>query len=167
MRVRWPPSCGPLVSRSNHAWPSDHEHSPAAGRGHSQSITIRCCAAPEAGSRWGTLGPIVWPTAIRRRPLADRGSPGRTHGKAVANPRITVCSTVVLTALSPAPRNRSILPDPFVQRDRTPASNILANKHQSSCATPGCRAACSPPTPTSSVIAAKPGTSSWISPGAS
>ena len=28
----------------------------------------------------------------RRRPLADRGSPGRTHGNAVANPRIRVCS---------------------------------------------------------------------------
>src|SRR3954454_11667288 len=47
-----------------------------------------------------------------RRPLADRGSPGRTHGNAVTNPRIRVCSTVVLTALSPAPRTRSILPQP-------------------------------------------------------
>src|SRR3954454_25198986 len=45
-----------------------------------------------------------------RRPLADRGSPGRTHGNAVTNPRIRVCSTVVLTALPPAPRTRSILP---------------------------------------------------------
>ena len=70
--------------------------------------------------------------ALHRRPLADRGSPGRTHGNAVTNPRIRVCSTVVLTALSPAPRNRSILPDPLVQRDRTPASNILDNEHQSS-----------------------------------
>src|SRR3954463_10897000 len=47
-----------------------------------------------------------------RRPLADRGSPGRTHGNAVTNPRIRVCSTVVLTALPPALRNRSILPHP-------------------------------------------------------
>ena len=47
-----------------------------------------------------------------RRPLADRGSPGRTHGNAVTNPRIRVCSTVVLTALPPAPRTRSILPQP-------------------------------------------------------
>src|SRR5690349_2476257 len=47
-----------------------------------------------------------------RRPLADRGSPGRTHGTAVTNPRIRVCSTVVLTALPPAPRTRSILPQP-------------------------------------------------------
>jgi len=37
--------------------------------------------------------------------LADRGSPGRTHGNAVTNPRIRVCSTVVLTALSLAMRN--------------------------------------------------------------
>ena len=47
-----------------------------------------------------------------RRPLADRGSPGRTHGNAVTNPRIRVCSTVVLTALPPAPRTRSNLPQP-------------------------------------------------------
>src|SRR3954466_7353841 len=47
-----------------------------------------------------------------RRPRADRGSPGRTHGNAVTNPRIRVCSTVVLTALPPAPRTRSILPQP-------------------------------------------------------
>ena len=47
-----------------------------------------------------------------RRPLADRGSPGRTHGNAVTNPRIRVCSTVVLTALPPALRKRSILPQP-------------------------------------------------------
>src|SRR4051794_19734334 len=47
-----------------------------------------------------------------RRPLADRGSPGRTPGTAVTNPRIRVCSTVVLTALPPAPRTRSSLPQP-------------------------------------------------------
>src|SRR5215203_3617406 len=47
-----------------------------------------------------------------RRPLADRGSPGRTHGTAVTNPRIRGCSTVVLTALPPAPRTRSSLPQP-------------------------------------------------------
>src|SRR5215208_1998524 len=92
-----------------------------------------------------------------RRPLADRGSPGRTHGNAVANPRIRVCSTVVLTALSPAPRNRSILPDPFVQRDRTPASNILDNEHQSSCATTGSPTGSPPPTPTSSITPARLG----------
>jgi hypothetical protein len=28
---------------------------------------------------------------IRRRPLLDRGSPRRTHGNAVSNPRIRVC----------------------------------------------------------------------------
>jgi hypothetical protein len=45
---------------------------------------------------------------LHRRPLADRGSPGRTHGNAVINPRIRVCSTVVLTVLPPALRNRFI-----------------------------------------------------------
>src|SRR5215211_3786229 len=49
---------------------------------------------------------------FHRRPLADRGSPGRTHGNAVTNPRIRVGSTVVLTALPPAPRTRSSLPQP-------------------------------------------------------
>ena len=56
---------------------------------------------------------------LHRRPLADRGSPGRTHGNAVTNPRIRVCSTVVLTALSPALRNGFILPCPVLRRDRT------------------------------------------------
>lgn len=45
----------------------------------------------------------------RGGPLADRGSPGRTHGNAVFNPRIRVCSTVVFKTLSPALRNRFIL----------------------------------------------------------
>ncbi len=49
---------------------------------------------------------------LHRCPLADRSSPGRTHGNAVTNPRIRVCSTVVLMALPPAPRNRSTLPQP-------------------------------------------------------
>ena len=49
---------------------------------------------------------------LHRRPLADRGSPGRTHGNAVTNPRIRVCSTVVLTVPSPALRNSFIPPRP-------------------------------------------------------
>jgi hypothetical protein len=48
---------------------------------------------------------------------ADDGFPGRTHGNAVTNPRIRVCSTVVLTALPPAPRNRSILPQPVPETE--------------------------------------------------
>src|SRR4029450_1550173 len=63
-----------------------------------------------------------------RRPLADRGSPGRTHGNAVTNPRIRVCSTVVLTALPPAPRTGSILPQPV-------PDNGLAHPHPTSVAT--------------------------------
>ena len=39
----------------------------------------------------GTLGDNCVADSCRR-PLADRGSPGRTHGNAVPNPRIRVCS---------------------------------------------------------------------------
>src|SRR4051812_15106880 len=73
---------------------------------------ICACAGPGAGPRWGTLAVNCVADDRHRRPLADRGSPGRTHGTAVTNPRIRVCSTVVLTALPPAPRTRSILPQP-------------------------------------------------------
>src|SRR4029450_1120066 len=55
-----------------------------------------------------------------RRPLADRGSPGRTHGTAVTNPRIRVCSTVVLTALPPAPRTPPIPPHPVPDNGNAP-----------------------------------------------
>ena len=49
----------------------------------------------------------------------------------MTNPRIRVCSTVVLTALPPAPRTRSILPQArSSQRDCAPASNIVDNEHQ-------------------------------------
>src|SRR3954471_14386932 len=65
-----------------------------------------------------------------RRPLADRGSPGRTYGNAVTNPRIRVCSTVVLTALSPALRNRSILLRPLLPWDRTLVSRLIDTEHQ-------------------------------------
>ena len=103
-----------------------------------------------------------------QRPLADRGSPGRTHGNAVTNPGIRVCSTVVLTALPPAPRTRSILPQArSSQRGCAPAPNIVDNEHQNFCARTGCRAACSPPTATSSIIAATPGTASSTSLGSS
>src|SRR4051795_137837 len=70
--------------------------------------------------------------------------------------RASESATVVLTVLSPALRNRCILPNPFVQRDRTPASNIVDNEHQSSCAITGSRTGCSHPTPTLSTIAARP-----------
>ena len=104
---------------------------------------------------------------LHRRPLADRGSPGRTHGNAVTNPRIRVCSTVVLTALSPALRNGFILPCPVLRRDRTRSLNVLDNEHQSSCAQIGSRTTCSNPTTISSITAATPGTPSSISPGRS
>src|SRR3954470_4158396 len=70
------------------------------------------CAGPGAGPRRGTLAGNCVADDRHQRPLADRGSPGRTHGNAVTNPRIRVCSTVVLTALPPAPRTRSILLKP-------------------------------------------------------
>src|SRR5215208_8357388 len=87
-----------------------------------------------------------------------------SHGNQPAHQSLL---TVVLTVLSPALRNRCILPNPFVQRDRTPASNILDNEHQNSCAITGSRTGCSPPTPTLSTIAARPGTSSSNGPGQS
>src|SRR3954471_17838512 len=71
---------------------------------------ICACAGPGAGPRRGTLAVNCVADDRHRRPLADRGSPGRTHGTAVTNPRIRVCSIVVLTALPPAPRTRSSLP---------------------------------------------------------
>ena len=104
---------------------------------------------------------------LHRRPLADRGSPGRTHGNAVTNPRIRVCSTVVLTALSPALRNGFIPPCPVLRWDRSRSLNVVDNEHQSSCAPTGSRTASSNPTRTSSITAATPGTPSSISPGRS
>ena len=105
---------------------------------------------------------------LHRRPLADRGSPGRTNGNAVTNPRIRVCSTVVLTALSPALRNRFIPRRPdLLSRDATRAPKIVDNEHQSSCARTGYPTASSNPTTTSSPSAATPGTGSSISHGRS
>ena len=123
-------------------WAIGREVEPALGRikpnadtviaeGPISLTDICCCAAPEAGPRWGTLGSIVWPMSLRRRPLADRGSPGRTHGNAVTNPRIRVCSTVVLTALPPALRNRSIVECPDRCRERIVAFKAIDNEHQS------------------------------------
>src|SRR3954471_21384049 len=53
------------------------------------------------------------------------------------------------------------------QRDGKPASTVVDNEHQSFCARTGCRAACSPPTATSSITAATRGTASSTSPGSS
>src|SRR3954468_7019484 len=53
------------------------------------------------------------------------------------------------------------------QRDGTPASNIVDNEHQSTCARTGSPTGSSPPTATSSITAARRGTSSRISPGSS
>ena len=99
---------------------------------------------------------------------AGRSRQPRTNTRKCGNqPAHQSLLTVVLTVLSPALRNRCILPNPFVQRDRTPASNIVDNEHQSSCAITGSRTGCSPPTPTLSTIAARPGTSSSSGPGRS
>ncbi|MPR06924.1 SLC13 family permease [Microvirga tunisiensis] len=68
--------------------------------------------------------------SLHRRPLADRGSPGRTHGNAVTNPRIRVGSTVVLQLCRQpctiAPSCHTRLP-PW---DRTPTSKLIDNEHQ-------------------------------------
>src|SRR3954452_19429998 len=97
--------------RLNRAWPHKANHlSPAEGPIHLGShLRVR-----RARGRASAGNPRTNCVADdrHRRPLADRGSPGRTHGTAVTNPRIRVCSTVVLTALPPAPRTRSILPQP-------------------------------------------------------
>src|SRR3954447_17852658 len=53
------------------------------------------------------------------------------------------------------------------QRDGAPAPNIVDNEHQSFCVTTGCPAACSPPTGTSSITAATPGTGSSTNLGSS
>ena len=99
---------------------------------------------------------------------AGRSRQPRTNTRKCGNqPAHQSLHTVVLTVLSPALRNRCILPNPFVQRDRTPASNIVDNEHQSSCAITGSRTGCSHPTPTLSTIAARPGTSSSSGPGRS
>src|SRR5215207_6973338 len=97
--------------RLNRARPHRSTHlSPAEGPIHlGEHLRLR-----SAGGRASEGNPRMNCVADdrHRRPLADRGSPGRTHGNAVTNPRIRVCSTVVLTALPPAPRTRSILPQP-------------------------------------------------------
>src|SRR5262245_51683338 len=102
---------------------------------------------------------------LHRRPLADRGSPGRTHGNAVTNPRIRVCSTVVLTALSLAMRNCFIPPYPILLRDWTRALNVIDNEHQSSCVRIGCQTGFSNPSTISSTTAATLGTHSSTNPG--
>src|SRR3954469_17015156 len=97
--------------RLNRARPRKSNHlSPAEGPIHlGEDLRLR-----RAGGRASVGNPRMNCVADdrHRRPLADRGSPGRTHGTAVTNPRIRVCSTVVLTALPPAPRTRSSLPQP-------------------------------------------------------
>src|SRR4051794_20385406 len=97
--------------RLNRARPHKANHlSPAEGPIHlGEDLRLR-----RAGGRASEGNPRTNCVADdrHRRPLADRGSPGRTHGTAVTNPRIRVCSTVVLTALPPAPRTRSSLPQP-------------------------------------------------------
>src|SRR3954453_17972231 len=95
--------------RLNRARPHKSNHlSPPEGPIHlGEDLRLR-----RAGGRASVGNPRTNCVAddLHRRPLADRGSPRRTHGNAVTNPPIRVCSTVVLTALPPASRTRSILP---------------------------------------------------------
>src|SRR4051794_25615097 len=116
--------------RLNRAWPRKANHlSPAEGPIHLGShLRLR-----RAGGRASVGNPRTNCVADdrHRRPLADRGSPGRTHGTAVTNPRIRVCSTVVLTALPPAPRNRSISVGPHLCRERAVAFTAFDTEHQS------------------------------------
>ena len=63
---------------------------PATQRRSANRIIICHGTKWEAGLRWGILARSMWPTT-GRRPKLDRGSPRRTHGNAVPNPRIRVC----------------------------------------------------------------------------
>lgn len=53
-------------------------------------MLICCCAKLGTGPRWGNLVTAMWRTPAPR-PILDRGSPRRTYGYAVINPRIRVC----------------------------------------------------------------------------
>jgi hypothetical protein len=55
-----------------------------------QNMLICCCAKLGTGPRWGNLVTPMWRTPAPR-PILDRGSPRRTYGYAVINPRIRVC----------------------------------------------------------------------------
>src|ERR1700721_2465783 len=80
---------------------------------------------------------------LHRRPLADRGSPGRTNGNAVINPRIRVCSTVVLrSCLQPRATALWCLRSVSVNGGM-PAPSVIDNEHQSSSVTTGCPTVCS------------------------
>ena len=72
------------------------------------------------------------PMILHRRPLADRGSPGRTNGNAVINPRIRVCSTVVLrSCLQPRATALCSLRSVSVNGGMLAAS-VIDNEHQNS-----------------------------------
>ena len=104
---------------------------------------------------------------LHRRPLADRGSPGRTNGNAVINPRIRVCSTVVLrSCLQPRATALWCLRSVSVNGGM-PAPSVIDNEHQSSCATTGSRTVSSSPTRTYSITAVMHGTDLSISLGPS
>src|ERR1700735_2399238 len=104
---------------------------------------------------------------LHRRPLADRGSPGRTNGNAVINPRIRVCSTVVLrSCLQPRATALWCLRSVSVNGGM-PAPSLIDNEHQSSSVTTGCPTVCSTTSTISSTTAATHGTSWRLSPGLS
>ena len=104
---------------------------------------------------------------LHRRPLADRGSPGRTNGNAVINPRIRVCSTVVLrSCLQPRATALWCLRSVSVNGGM-PAPSVIDNEHQSSSVTTGCPTVCSTTSTLSSTTAATHGTSWRLSPGLS
>src|SRR5689334_25228569 len=73
------------------------------------------------GARRGTL--VIHCVAGHRRPLLDRGSPETGQGPAVANPRIRVWSTVVLSCrpLPCATAERSFASEPIGRRTLVPA----------------------------------------------
>ena len=105
---------------------------------------------------------------LHRRPLADRGSPGRTHGNAVINPRIRVLLNRRLDgpASGSAQSLHPILPR-SCDRDCSSVLKIIDNEHQSSCVRIGCQTGSSNPSTISSTTAAMPGIHSSTNPGRS
>src|SRR5689334_4597265 len=81
------------------------------------------------GARRGTL--VIHCVAGHRRPLLDRGSPETGQGPAVANPRIRVWSTVVLSCrpLPCATAERSFASEPIGRRTLVPSH--LETGHES------------------------------------
>ena len=93
--------------------------------------------------------------------------PRTNNGNAVSNPRIRVCSTVVLRFCLQPHAIVFLLPCLAYPQGMMTCVRTVDNEHQNSCGTTGCRTGSLNPTTTSSTIAALPGTGLSISHGKS